>query len=144
MLPEEPEHTERPLPFDIPGVLHSFLAHHKGGPYTAPTCYAIAVSEYPAELLEGKSKEEMLAMSRDMRVAGLGGKLIGEQPIEQHGLKGMEHRVEVEGKGTVRVRLFWVDRRLYQVLVTSTDEFLNVRAADYFMESFQLDKREGR
>jgi HEAT repeat protein len=139
MLPDEPKYQEQEIPF---GILHSFMTMHKAGPYTAPTCYAIAVSEYAAEALEGKSKEDMMAMSRDAAVAGLGGKLVGEQPIEHHGWKGVEHCIEVEGKGTVRTQLFWVDQRLYQVVVSSKPEFLNVRAADYFMESFQLD-REG-
>jgi len=138
MLPGEPEHTVKPLPFDIPGVLHSFVIWHQAGPYTAPTLYTIAIAEYPAELLEGKSKADMLAMSRDVAVAGLGGKLVGEQAIEQHGRKGMEHRIEVEGKGTLRTRLFWSGRRLYQVHVAGKPQFLNVRAADYFMESFRL------
>jgi hypothetical protein len=34
------------------------------------------------------------------------------------------------------------NNRLYQVLVSGVPQFLNARAADYFMESFQVEKPE--
>lgn len=145
MLPNEPEHSEQPILFLN---LHFFIAMHKFGPHTGDTAYGIGVSEVPAEWLESKNKEDILAKARDSTVEKFGGKLIGGQPIEQNGWNGLEYRIEVEAKGTVRTRLlvrtrlFWVDNRLYQVYVSGKPEFLNVRAADYFMESFRPDKRE--
>lgn len=47
MLPDEPKDEVRPLPFGNPGVVHGFLTWHKIGSSTAPTCYAVAVTEYP-------------------------------------------------------------------------------------------------
>ena len=44
--------------------------------------------------------------------------------------------------GFIRYRLFWEGRRLYQVKVVSQPKFLNPKAADYFMDSFQIKRAE--
>lgn len=139
MLPSEPEHTE---PFILFASTHLFVALHKIGSHNGDVAYGICVSEYPAEWLEGKNKEDMHAKLRDATAEKFG-KLIGEQPIVQHGWKGMECRYKLEKDGIiVRRRLFWVGSRHYQVYVSGIAKFLNTRAADYFMESFQPDKPE--
>ncbi|HZV04036.1 MAG TPA: HEAT repeat domain-containing protein [Gemmataceae bacterium] len=142
MLSNEPEHTEESLIFYS---VHMYVSVHKYGPHTGDSAYGIGVFEIPTEWLEGKSKEDFLAKARDSTVERFGGKLIGGQPVEQNGRSGIEYRIEVERDGTpllVRARLFWVDNRLYQVYVSGVPKFLNARAADYFMDSFQVDKPE--
>ncbi|HTU16426.1 MAG TPA: HEAT repeat domain-containing protein [Gemmataceae bacterium] len=140
MLPSEPEHSEPFIPF---ADTHSFVALHKIGSHNGDVAYGIFVSEFPAEFLEGKNKEEIMAKERDSTLEKFRGKLIGEQPIEQNGWKGLELRFDIEEEGlSVRRRLFWADNRLYQVWVTGVPQFLNIRAADYFIASFQPDQRE--
>lgn len=142
MVPTEPKQTEQSFIFYD---LHWFISMHKFGPHTGDTAYGIGVIEIPAEWLEGKSKEDFLAKARDNVVEKFGGKLIGRQPIEQNGWKGIEYRIEAEREGTpllMRTRLIWTDNRLYQVYVGGVPQFLNTRAANYFMDSFQLDKPE--
>ncbi len=142
MLPAEPERTQQTFIFlDI----HLFISEHKFGPHTGDTAYGIAVMECPAEWLDGKRKDDILAKARDNLVEKSRGKLVGEQAVEQNGWKGIEFRIEVEGERTRflrRARLFWVNNRLFQLYVSGVPQSLNVRAADYFMESFQPDKTE--
>jgi hypothetical protein len=42
----------------------------------------------------------------------------------------------------VRSRNFWVGRRLYGIMVACQPRFLNVRAADYFLDSFRLGEEK--
>jgi hypothetical protein len=138
MLPDEPERDSKPAVGGGPVVVHAFATWHRTGSESSPTRYTVAVSEYPAEVIEGASEDERLDASRDWGLFGLGGKLVGERAVTQHGLKGREQVVEVEGKGVVRTRLFWAGRKLYQANVVSKPRFLNAKAADYFLDSFRL------
>jgi hypothetical protein len=48
----------------------------------------------------------------------------------------------MKGKGVSRSRLFWVGRKLYQVNVSYQPWYLNSKAADYFLDSFRLEKAD--
>lgn len=138
MLPGRPEYKEGPVGGAGPGLVHSFTGNHKAGTFEIPTHYTIAVSEYPDEILAGTTEEERLATGRELALMGLGGRLVREVPMEQHGRKGVERLIEVEGKGVLWTRLFASGKRLYQVQVVYKLEFFNEPAAKYFLDSFRL------
>jgi hypothetical protein len=130
--------VEKQMPVERWGsqvVVHSFTAAHG-----VAHC-VVGVSEYPGGTVEAASENERLDSAQGWIVVALGGKLSRQVDIEQNGLKGRECEIEVEGMGMTRTRLFWVGHRLYQVLVAYKEEFLNTKAADFFLDSFTLDKR---
>jgi hypothetical protein len=74
-----------------------------------------------------------------------GAKVMEDRPVSQAGMDGRELLVEAmagEAKGHVRSRCFWAGRKLYVAMVTFTTEFLNARAADYFLESLRPHRTE--
>ena len=142
IVPAEPEESEKPILDWNPLVVHTFMTWHRAGNDVTPTNYCVGVREYAAESLQLMKREDIVAEGQKQVLQILDGKLVRKQPVELHGNKGMEYVIEVETKGTMRSRFFWSGRRLYQIQVVGKPPFLNTRAAEYFMESFQLDKRE--
>jgi hypothetical protein len=133
MFPAAPEESQRLI--ETPNgrvVVYSFGTSH------GVTRCMVAVSEYPQDVMEATTEAERLDAMRDWTVTGMGGRLLREETTEQNGYKGREHVIEVEGKGVARTRLFWAGQRLYQVNVTFKREFLNPKAADYFLDSVRF------
>ena len=142
MLPGEPTKSQLSIPGPVPSVSHQVLAVEGG-----VSQFGVAVADFPAEGVFPATDEERLDFGRNSVVAGikakgLTSKLSGETAIEVGGKKGREFLVEVEGLGFIRSRLFWEGRRLYQVKVASKPEFLNPKAAEYFMDSFRIKEPE--
>jgi hypothetical protein len=141
MLPAVPTEEDKPLPFPPPPVSHTFMTHHTAGSWTGPTVYFLTVTEYPVELVKTSTDEERIDASRDMTLFGTGGKLIEDKPITLNGLKGRELTIEAGELGVLRSRQFWVGRKKYLAGLAYKPEFLNARAADYFLDSFRLEDR---
>jgi HEAT repeats len=115
-------------------IIHSYSATH------GVTACIIAITEYPPELFQG-TEDERLDAGRELMLFGLGAKLVSEKPIQLGPIKGREITVEKTiGNETYiqKSRVFWVQRRQYQVNVTYSDELSVVPAADHFLESFTL------
>lgn len=132
-FPSAPKEGQQPVVrWNSQVVIHSFMA-----PHIAAQC-AVAVSDHPGEVIKALSEGERLEAARDA-ITLAGGKLRVEQEVEQNGLKGRECEFEVEGKGVIRTKFFWVKQRLYQVAVTLDPKFPNSpKAAEYFLNSFRL------
>jgi len=144
MLPGEPVESEASIPGPVPSVSHQVLAVEGG-----VSQFGVAVADFPAEGIFPPTDEERLDFGRNsvitgIKAKGLTPKLSGETAIELGGRKGREFLVEVEGMGFIRSRLFWEGRRLYQVKVASKPEFLNPKAADYFMDAFRINATEAK
>jgi hypothetical protein len=123
-----------------PAVSHQFLAGEGG-----VSQFAVDVTDCPEWTIFPATDEERLDFARNSILAGvtgqkLVGKVVEEKPVETEGFQGRDFRIEVEGMGFIRSRIFWKGRRLYQVKVASKPEFLNALAADYFLESFHILK----
>lgn len=141
MLPGEPEREDRPVQGGV-GVAHSFQQWHHAGPNEAPTRYVVLVCEYPEALLKGVAVEERFRGTKDSLPFFTGGKLVEEKDVSQGELRGHEYLLEFEGpRGRLLSRQFWVGPRLYAVMVAYKPEFLNARAAGYFLDSFRLDEQ---
>jgi hypothetical protein len=114
-------------------VAHTFAVVHTG-----MHCVVI-ITKFPRHVVAASTEDQRLDAARDLVLAKTDGKLREEKPIEQHGSKGREYVIDVEGNRVVQTRHFWAGRRLYQVSVTFPPKFWNAKAADYFLDSFQLD-----
>ena len=106
--------------------------------------FSVTYADYP-ELFKGLG-DKLLDGARDgiKGPDGLGGTVQSEKPAEVAGpddakVAGREVVVRAK-KNWVRVRLVVVELRLYQVMVTGTEEAVNGDAAKQFLDSFQLTK----
>lgn len=134
MMPARVEQDEVP---ELTGraTVRRFMALHE-----ATNC-SLAVTDYPTEAIEALTEHERLDASRNLVLMRMGGNLVNEQPCEQHGRKGREYLIEFKDERRpyhILSRLFWREQRLYVVVVTSSPEFVNPKAARYFLDSFQL------
>jgi hypothetical protein len=137
IMPGEPEVSQgKPI---LPSVrVHLFQVSHKAGTENSPTRYAVAVCEYPEEVIRASTEKDRNNAVAAWAAHGLNGKVVREQDVEQGGRKGREHTIEVKDKGVVRTRLFWSGRRLYFAQVAYRPRFLNAKAADYFLDSLRV------
>jgi hypothetical protein len=93
--------------------------------------YDVNVFEYPSVFVAAIQQARFEA-EHETSLAAMGGKLVREDRIEQHGWKGNEYLIEVEGLGQFR--------RRYTVLAAFNTQFLNANAAQFFLDSFRLDR----
>ncbi len=70
-----------------------------------------------------------------------GGEVVEEKNLSLGILRGREYLIEVEGLGRLQNRVFWVGPKLYGLIVAYKPEFLNARAATYFLDSFRLKEK---
>jgi hypothetical protein len=141
VLPEQPEREDKQL-FDGQAIAHSFQAWHRMGSEPAPTRYVILVAEYSEEVLKGSTDEERFQATKDLAPLFFhGGKVVEEKQVSRGGLNGREYLLDVEGIGQLRSRQFWVGRKLYTVMVAYKPQFLNPRAAAYFLDSFRPEQK---
>lgn len=107
--------------------------------------YSITYADYP-EHFKGVDAKFLLDGARDgvRGPEGLGGTVQADKACEVAGpddkkVAGREVVVKAR-KNWVRVRLVLVELRLYEVMVTGTEEVVNGDAAKQFLDSFQLTK----
>jgi hypothetical protein len=137
MFPGDPEPGQQESPVTA-GPIRTFSAWHKTGREISPTRYVISVSEYDEEVLQGKEEKQLLEASTAAAAFGVQGKIVRAGEVVQGGLKGREHTIDAGKPGIMRARLFWSGRRMYTVMVVYQTQFLNAKAADYFLDSFRL------
>lgn len=97
--------------------------------------FVVSHTDYPEGELKKGPVEKRLDHARDGAVVSVGGKLRSEQPIKLKGFPGRELIVEKNGEATARMRLFLVNRRLYQVMVLGAAP---AKDASLFLASFDL------
>jgi hypothetical protein len=135
MFPGKPERK------DLAGaaIAHAFQAWHQAGTYQGPTQYLVIVAEHPESVVKGSTEEERFRAMKDSAPFFLrGGKTVEEKHVTLGDLRGREYLFDFEGKGLIRSRKFWVRNKLYSVDVVFKPEFVNSRAAAYFLDSFKI------
>jgi hypothetical protein len=98
----------------------------------------VFVNEFPEEGIKALSPEKRLDSARDGAVANVKGKLKSEKKITLQENPGRDVLIEVDSKSIVRVRLYVVKNRLYQVLVSGPKDLATSKTAERFLESFKL------
>jgi len=99
--------------------------------------YLIMYSDYP-EIVTRAKPEDLLDGGRDGALSNTKGKLVGEQNMSLDGFPGREIVVEVPGKGLLKLRVFLVGRRLFQVMAVGTREMVEHEDASKYLTSFRL------
>lgn len=101
--------------------------------------YIMSYSDYPAPALKDRNPEEILTNARQGAVTRVQGRLLAEKPITHNQLSGREILIEVpDGRHEVRLRLFLVNQRLYQVGVATPQGGTQEPEVTRFLESFRL------
>jgi hypothetical protein len=148
-----------PRPPEFVSTEHKFRARFGGapavtaseGPDTRTTLYslesaggerAVAVTEVP---VPGDATPEGAALylrsARDDRVRSAGGELVSDAPATLAGqYPGRKFQATVRWPlpGVMRVHIYLVGKRLYQVTVKGTQEYVNAPDATAFLDSFMV------
>jgi hypothetical protein len=117
-----------------PIELHIFEVERK----KEETAYVVLYCEIPESALKNSTDEKRLDYAKKRAVAGTKGKLKVEKKLKLGSHPGRELHFEVEGKGLVRLRMYVVKDKLYQLLVAGPKNQVTSKDADKFLESFKL------
>lgn len=104
---------------------------------------AVVYNDYAAAKVEQQKPDALLNAARDaMLVEGRGkkSKLLGEGKVAQSGIEGREFRAVTTAGMLLRVRMFLVKQRMYQLIVAmpSKSEKGLEKQTLKFLDSFQL------
>jgi hypothetical protein len=136
LMPGKPEQKKLETESDFgKGMLHMNTVELDKMMYGANYC------DFPAKIKEIPRKK-VFDSSRDGAVENLKGKLASEKDIKLGDHAGRELHIDVAGgKQLFRARVYLVDQRLYQVVVFGSKEAATSKAADKFLDSFQLTEK---
>ncbi|MFO0866231.1 MAG: hypothetical protein U0744_16550 [Gemmataceae bacterium] len=101
--------------------------------------YVVGYSEAPAGAKVG-DEEKRLDHARDGAVQSAGGKLQSEKRIAFDGYSGRELLIVTDNANTLRIRIFAVRNKLFQVMTVGSRLFTASREATMFLDSFKLAK----
>ncbi|HEX3999993.1 MAG TPA: hypothetical protein VHX65_15685 [Pirellulales bacterium] len=132
-FPGKPEESTNTTSTDLGSVVIHELAVKR--PKEKET-FVLIYSDLPGEMVKGADPETVLNRARDGGAASVHAKPAKETKIELDGNPGRE--LEVAGLGGTRLwRLYLVDGRLYQLLVTTESGKPSPERAKTFFNSFK-------
>jgi hypothetical protein len=99
--------------------------------------YLVSFAEFPEGAFKGGDNDKRLDAARAGAVASAKGKLKTEKKITLGKHPGRELLIEND-KGMVRTRIYAVDQKLYQTVVSGAKAFVQGKDAERFFESFKL------
>jgi hypothetical protein len=99
--------------------------------------FVVSYSDFPAADLKKGDVDKRLDQARDGAIASVRGKQKSEKKIELNKHPGREIVIEKDGEVVVKMRIYLVKNRLYQVMVVG-----NAPAKDtgIFLDSFRLNE----
>ncbi len=102
--------------------------------------YLVSYSDYPNIVVQQSNSDDILDGVRDGEAANVRGLLLSEQIISLDDYPGRELKIDtLDGKVTIRSRIYLVNNRLYQVVVViPKDHPTSDKNIDKFLESFTL------
>jgi hypothetical protein len=99
--------------------------------------FVVSLCDFPEAMKPG-TEDKRLDNARDGALASTKGKLKREKSLLIDTYPGREVTIEVEGKGMVVLRLYAVNKRLYQVMVVGPMDLVTSQDAQKFLTSFRL------
>jgi hypothetical protein len=104
--------------------------------------FVVSYTDYADADLKKGTIDRRLDQARDGAVDSSGGTLRSEKSIDLAGNRGREIVIESDGAVIVRMRIFLVQRRLYQVMVLGAGPIFAPKEKDagIFLDSFRLIK----
>jgi hypothetical protein len=97
--------------------------------------FVVSFTDYPEADLKKGAVKKRLDQARDGAVSSAGGKIKEERDVKLKTHAGRHLVIEKDGDVIARMRLFLVDRRLYQVMVLGDAPAKDVET---FLSSFEL------
>ncbi len=104
------------------------------------TSFVVSCSDVPESASGKETIDKRLDFARDGAAANSRGKLRTEKKIEREGHPGRDLVIDHEDTTVVRLRLFVVGRRLYQVMVIGPGTVATSRDVTFFLDSFRVNK----
>lgn len=136
--PKSPE--KKKLAVGGTGLSIAVVTDRWDGP--SSTTLAVTYADYPETFREVVPKTILDGVRDGLK--GIDGKVAEDKKVtvgtDADKIEYREIRIEAGTKTAVRVRLFLVDTRLYQVMVTGTKDSVSSKAATDFLDSFHLVK----
>lgn len=101
--------------------------------------YGVAYSDFPNKSsLNSGEINQLLAQVVSGFVQGSRGKLVSQKPIRLGDFPGREVRIQLPQGVIARGRIYWVNNRLYQVVVATNKENSLTKTIEGFFNSFRL------
>jgi hypothetical protein len=99
--------------------------------------YIVMYSDYP-EAVTKAPPDSLLDGGRNGALANTKGKLLGEQNLSLDGFPGREITIEIPGKGIMKIRMYLVRQRFFQVMAMGTKEKMDHEDTGKYLTSFRL------
>lgn len=99
--------------------------------------FVVSYCDYPDADSKKGTEQKRLDHARDGAVSSARGKLLKEEAIKLKGHPGREIVIEKNGETVARMRIFLVNRRLYQVMALGNAA---PKEAGFFLASFDLNE----
>jgi hypothetical protein len=136
-MPEIPPLQKQTLNTPLgPVALYMYMHENRRYDYS----FAIAYCDYPANLLQASAKAGLDGARDGILANTQGAKLQKETPIALSGHPGRDLTVDVAGKAKMRIKLYLVKNRLYQLVVVQSGARPSAEAVAKFFDSFRLDE----
>ena len=101
--------------------------------------FVVSFADFPEGAFKGADDDKRLDFARNGAVTSAKGRLKSEKKIALGKHSGRELLIEND-RGAVRTRLYAVDTRLYQTVVSGSKAFVQSKEAERFLDSFKLSK----
>jgi hypothetical protein len=102
--------------------------------------FLVGYSEFPEASIKPGTEDKRLDNARDGAVAATKGTLMGQKILLLDGYPGRELDIKIDAKTKVKVRLYAVKNRLYQLVVLGNDDLVGSKESEKFLASFKLLK----
>jgi hypothetical protein len=102
--------------------------------------FLVGYSEFPEASIKPGTEDKRLDNARDGAVANSKGTLLRQKILLLDSYPGRELDIKIDAKTMVKVRLYAVKNRLYQLVVFGNDELIHSKEAEKFLTSFKLLK----
>lgn len=114
-------------------TIHQFIATQDD------VAYIIIYVDYPAGVIKPGNEEKILNAARDGATGNSKGKLLKERHIKLQGkYPGRELLVlTADGKTAVKDRIYLMGNRMYQVMVSASQDKLSAPEIKAYLDSFQ-------
>jgi hypothetical protein len=102
--------------------------------------YVVSYSDLPAAEIKAGTADKRLDHARDGAVDNARGKLRSEKKIEIASFPGRELVIETGKDVVIKMRIFAVNKRLYQTMAMGSGAFFQSKDAGQFLDSLKLIK----
>jgi hypothetical protein len=134
MLPKNVEETKQVVNTPLgPINIYFFEAKAKHHVFT------VAFSDYPPSFIETNDTKTLLDGSRDGAVRNIQGQLLSETFIDFKGHSGRELRILGPQKIILKMRIYLVGNRLYQIMTVAEPDYVYDKIINTVFDSFKIN-----